>query len=155
VTKTPQWRPRQSIRPIAIAIIWRGSALLLAAVRSDDGAVKGWRPLGGGIEFGERAADALKRELAEELGVAIAEPRLLATFENIYEHHGAKGHEIAFAFETTFLDAAVYGRDKFEYLDGGVKNFAEWVDIARLITGDQVLFPLGLISQLPAPAKIN
>ena len=53
-------------------LVRRGDELLLMVVRSDDGAIKGYRPLGGSIEFGERAADALKREFTEELGLAIA-----------------------------------------------------------------------------------
>lgn len=72
--------------------------------------------------------------------------RHLVKFENIYQHHGVKGHEIVLAFETALLDVTVYGRDKFEYFDGGAKNFAEWVDIARLKTDEQDLFPIALLS---------
>jgi hypothetical protein len=43
------WRPPPVVRPIAIGIVRRGDDLLLMAVRNDDGAIKGWRPLGGSI----------------------------------------------------------------------------------------------------------
>ena len=75
------WRPPSVVRLIAIGIVRRGDELLLMAVRSDDGAIKGYRPLGGSIEFGERAAEALKREFVEELGLAITEPVLLTVIE--------------------------------------------------------------------------
>src|SRR5262245_32464212 len=116
------WRPPPMVRPISIGIVRRGDALLLMTVRADDGSIKGWRPLGGTIEFGERAADTLKRELAEELGLAITEPRLLTVLENLYTHQGTAGHEIVFVFKTHLVDEAAYGRDGFTFDDGGVRN---------------------------------
>ena len=40
------------------------------------------RPVGGAIEFGESAADALVREIREELGEELAAPRRLGVLEN-------------------------------------------------------------------------
>jgi ADP-ribose pyrophosphatase YjhB (NUDIX family) len=43
----------------------------------------GWHFPGGGVEFGEDAADAVRRELAEEGGVALSgEPRLVGLYRN-------------------------------------------------------------------------
>ncbi|WP_072482389.1 NUDIX domain-containing protein [Amycolatopsis australiensis] len=56
-----------AIRPIVLGVIRRGDALLVFEGRDD---VKGetcYRPLGGGIEHGERSEDALRREFREEL----------------------------------------------------------------------------------------
>jgi|GEM_PF-6087287 NUDIX domain len=55
------------IRALALALIWRGDELLL--MEGDDPAKRQtfYRPLGGGVEFGERARDAVIREFAEEL----------------------------------------------------------------------------------------
>ena len=61
------------IRVIAIGIFTRGTELL---VFQGYDKVKGsfyYRPLGGGVEPGERAADALRREIREELGEEITE----------------------------------------------------------------------------------
>lgn len=57
-----QWRPPQRIRVIAVALIYRGADVLVMAVKDDNGAVKGWRLLGGEIEFGESAEEAVARE---------------------------------------------------------------------------------------------
>ena len=55
------WRPVQHIRPISIALIQRGSEILVMTVRDDQGKLKGYRPPGGGIDYGETAVDAVKR----------------------------------------------------------------------------------------------
>jgi 8-oxo-dGTP pyrophosphatase MutT (NUDIX family) len=48
------------------------------------------RPIGGAIEFGERAANALQREFMEELGEVITAPKLITVIESLFEHHGAR-----------------------------------------------------------------
>jgi ADP-ribose pyrophosphatase YjhB (NUDIX family) len=141
------------VRPISVGIVRRGDELLLMAVRIDDGAIKGWRPLGGSIEFGERAADALKREFAEELGLVIAEPKLLAVLENLYTHHDAAGHEIVFVFEATLADGAAYRRDAFTFEDGGVRNDVRWVALARFQAGQELLLPTSLLELVGASGR--
>jgi 8-oxo-dGTP pyrophosphatase MutT (NUDIX family) len=115
------------------------------------GAIKGWRPLGGSIEFGERAADALKREFAEEIGEAVSEPKLLSVIENLYTHHDAAGHEIVFVFETSLIDERAYAKDAFSFHDGGVHNDVRWVALTRFRSGEEQLFPdrlLGIVDDL-------
>ena len=55
-------------------------------------------PVGGGIEFGELAADAVVREVQEEIGVDIETPRLVGVLENNFTWNGADYHEIVFCF---------------------------------------------------------
>jgi ADP-ribose pyrophosphatase YjhB (NUDIX family) len=133
------------VRPIAVGVIRRGDELLLMAAKSDDGIIKGWRPLGGTIEFGERAADALRREFAEELGVVIKEPKLLTVLESLYTHHDTAGHEIVFVFDTRPADENAYRKDSFAFDDGGVYNEVRWVALARFKSGQDSLFPAGLL----------
>jgi len=142
------WRPPPIVRPIAVGVVRRGDELLLMAVRTDDGAIAGWRPLGGTIEFGERAADALKREFVEELGAAIAEPRLLSVIENLYIHNGTAGHEIMFVFTAQPIDHKFLQTESFAFDDGGMRNEVRWVPMARFRTGEERLFPPGLLEQI-------
>ncbi len=48
-------------------------------------------PPGGGIEFGESSEEALRREINEELGTDIENPRLLGVLENIFTYDGERG----------------------------------------------------------------
>ena len=59
------------IRTIVLGIFLHEDRLLV--FRGDDPArdVVFYRPLGGGVEFGERSADAFVREMREELGAEL------------------------------------------------------------------------------------
>lgn len=109
-TRTPPAR----IRVIAIAIVRRNEDLLVFegydAVKRD----YYYRPLGGGVEPGERAVDALAREMREELGTEIANVKQLTILENLFECDGKGGHEIVFVFSCDLLDRSIYERDVIE-----------------------------------------
>src|SRR5262245_10442951 len=98
-----QWRPPQRIRVIAVALIYRGTDVLVMSVQGDGGTVKGWRALGGAIEFGESAEEAVAREFLEEIGKPVRCSKQLCVLENLYSHEGARGHEVVFAFEAELL----------------------------------------------------
>jgi ADP-ribose pyrophosphatase YjhB (NUDIX family) len=149
-TGYPRWRPVEAVRVIAIAIACRDNRLLAVEVLDDAGALKGWRPPGGGVNFMELAADAVKREIREELGCDIHIEAALEVFENLYMHHDAKGHEIVFAFEISLSDRTIYARDRLTIKeDEGSTHFAEWVEIDRFLTGRDTLYPAGLAERLP------
>src|SRR5262249_25090925 len=74
-------RMSNEVRRVAICVFRHADRILVA--RGHD-ALKGqhfMRPLGGRIEFGELAADALRREIREELNAEIHEPELLGVLE--------------------------------------------------------------------------
>ncbi|MEX2081522.1 MAG: NUDIX domain-containing protein, partial [Dehalococcoidia bacterium] len=52
-----------------------------------------YRPLGGGIEFGETAEEAVIREMREEIGAETRVMRHLMTVENLFTYEGQPGHE--------------------------------------------------------------
>lgn len=65
------WRPAGFITVKALALVWQDSALLVSDVPDDLVRVKGVRPLGGTVEFGEPWRDAVQREFQEELAARI------------------------------------------------------------------------------------
>lgn len=56
------------------------------------------RLIGGHVEQGETAREALDREVREELGASLVEARLLDVLENIYRLNGRVGHEVVFVY---------------------------------------------------------
>ncbi|MFF1606908.1 NUDIX hydrolase [Amycolatopsis sp. NPDC058278] len=132
-----------SIRPIALGIIRRGDSLLVFEAHDD---VKGetyYRPLGGGIEFGEYAEAALKREFLEELDAEIEVGELLGVLENVFTWRDRPGHEIAFLYAAEFADPGRYERDEMKILDDPAT--ARWVDFRD---GSKILYPQGLTELL-------
>jgi 8-oxo-dGTP pyrophosphatase MutT (NUDIX family) len=139
------WTPAGDIRVKVIGLAWNGPRLLAAEVTTNVGAIKGVRPLGGSIHFGETREQALHREFGEELGCRIAIRSAWQAFENIYEHEGAVGHEIVFAAEIDLLDRSLYERERIEFAeDNGVICVARWFSLAALAATGLALYPTAL-----------
>jgi 8-oxo-dGTP pyrophosphatase MutT (NUDIX family) len=115
------------IRTIVIGIFRRGDQLLCC--EGFDKVKKNYyyRPPGGSIEFGERAEDALKREIREELGAEIDIWLFRGSFENIFVCDGIKGHEIVLIYEAKFRDPIFYQRDEMSAVEDNGEVFkAVW-----------------------------
>ncbi len=67
------------------AILRDGRLLLVKRLKAPEAGM--WSLPGGKVDFGERVADAVKREIAEELGVEIALKRPLGVVELIGAEH--------------------------------------------------------------------
>ena len=65
------------------------------------------RLLGGHVEFGEPAADAVVREIVEELHAELAQVTLLGVIENVFTYACAPGHEVVFVYAATVADGVV------------------------------------------------
>ncbi|WP_326947380.1 NUDIX domain-containing protein [Amycolatopsis sp. NBC_01307] len=135
-----------TIRPLALGVIRRGGALLV--FEGHDG-VKDetfYRPLGGGIEFGETGAEALRREFREELDADVEVGARIEVLENVFVSEGRTGHEIVFLYDAAFADRGFYAREEFKILDDD--STARWVDVADFRDGSKILYPTGLTELL-------
>ena len=142
------WRPAQTIRVKALGLHWREGKLLAAEVLSDDGKIKGVRPLGGSVEFGKAWQGALLREFQEELGIDVRIISAPNVIENLYMHEGSQGHEIIFVAEVAFPTGAFAGEDSIEFFeDNGTKCVARWFDLKDLESHGIPLFPEGIAAK--------
>jgi ADP-ribose pyrophosphatase YjhB (NUDIX family) len=132
-----------SIRAIALAVPRRGDDLLVFEAYDASKDQTFYRPLGGGIDFGETAEAALRRELREEFAAELIDVRQLGVLENIFRGSGGAGHEIAFIFDCRLANPTLYERDLVgEILDeAGTKVM--WRPLAGF-TPDRPLYPDGL-----------
>jgi 8-oxo-dGTP pyrophosphatase MutT (NUDIX family) len=145
------WRPSQRIIVKVLGLVWHEGRLLAAEVKADNGALKGVRPVGGAVEFGETREEALEREFHEELGCGITILGPWLAFENLYRHEGAQGHEFVFAANIRLNDASYYQRPEIDLVEDG--NFSwtvRWFDPRNLPNG-ALLYPVGLADRLITP----
>ncbi|WP_061996838.1 NUDIX domain-containing protein [Clostridium sp. ATCC 25772] len=96
--------------------------------------------IGGGVHLGEKAEDAVKREVLEETGVAYEVEKLVFIHENFFDGtgtlDGVRCHEIAFYFlmkprGTQELNSNSYTQ--------GVREYMHWLPIKNL--KDYVAYP--------------
>jgi ADP-ribose pyrophosphatase YjhB (NUDIX family) len=141
--------PKKRIRPIAVCIIRKGNRILLEEGYDPVKRQRFFRPLGGGIDFGECARDAVRREFREELDVALSGVRLLGVLENIFTFDGKPGHEIVFVFEADFVDATYYSRATLEHQEAPGKLIrAIWKDLSDFDEHHPPLYPERLLDLL-------
>lgn len=146
---------KRAIRPSAIGSVRRGREILVFDAFDVVKDERFHRPLGGGIEFGERAAEAVARELREETGFDVAVDGLVGVLENVFTYDGRDRHEICFVFDVHFDDRSAYERERFDVVewldDEEVRLPAIWVDPDRL---DAPLYPDGL-AELLRPGRLD
>ena len=135
------------IRTIVLGIFLHEGRLLV--FRGDDPTrdVVFFRPLGGGIEFGERSIDAFTREMREELGAEVTGVHYLGMIENIFNHRGKQGHEIVLLYAARFADPALYTRQEWTGDEDGVAIPVMWKPLADFENGD-FLVPRELLAFL-------
>ncbi|MCF4128461.1 NUDIX hydrolase [Methylobacterium sp. SyP6R] len=144
------WRPEARIRFKALGLPRRGDRLLAAEVSNDDGSLKGVRPLGGGVAFGETAQAAVIREFREELGLDVETVGPPVFLESIYTHHGHVGHEIVALFEIRLPEGCLSDMEPIAFReDDGEPCRAAWFAIDALDRpGGLPLYPAGLKERL-------
>ncbi len=134
------------IRPIAICLFRNGDHILAAEGFDSVKQTQFYRPLGGGVEFGEHSRDALAREIKEELGAEIEDARLLGVIENVFTLEGRPGHEVVFVYDARFTDKSLYERETLIGREDGAGFFtARWVSLAEVQNNGVRLVPNELI----------
>ena len=136
------------IRVKVFCVLRRGSQLLLSFAIDPDTGDRYGRLLGGGIEPGERAADAVRREFQEEIGAELTSLRRLGVVENIFTWQDQLHHEVIFVFAADFADRALYERDSFVVNEAVCDGPARWIELQRVLIGDVTVYPAEVLPLL-------
>lgn len=139
------------LRPRVIALgvlVWRDHLLLQPANAAGDAPT--WRCLGGGVEYGERAADAIVREFLEETSRRVEVVEALPVIENIFEVRGEVGHEAVFPFVVRWTpEDEPPNLEALACMEDGVGAFeACWMPLAEVLGGGHTIYPDGFTSAL-------
>ncbi len=140
---------KKRIRPLAICVFRNQNCILVNEGYDPVKKQTFYRPLGGGIEFGEKAEDTIRRELMEEINVNVGEVRYLGTLENIFTFNGTAGHEIVMIYDGALTESGLYEQAVIvgEEANGEVIR-AMWKSLDEFGEGKSILYPTGLLELL-------
>jgi 8-oxo-dGTP pyrophosphatase MutT (NUDIX family) len=142
-------KPR--VRPLAICVFRNQGRILVNQGYDPIKDQYFYRPLGGGIEFGETSMDTVCRELMEELNVEVERDSLqyLGTVENIFTFNGMVGHEIILIYDGVLNEHGLYDQSVIVGREAnGEEIRAVWKDIDDFGEGKSILYPTGLLEML-------
>jgi ADP-ribose pyrophosphatase YjhB (NUDIX family) len=111
------------------------------------------RLLGGHLEFHETALDGVVREVMEETGTTLVEPRLLGVLENRFVYNGEPGHEVVFVYTGRLADPDVVPPEGATLSDEGIPMPVVWRALDA--SGDELppLYPDGLDDLLDSATR--
>jgi 8-oxo-dGTP pyrophosphatase MutT (NUDIX family) len=141
---------KNRIRPLAICVFRNNNRILVHQGYDQLKKEYFFRPLGGGIEFGETSMDAVCRELMEELHVEVDKESLkyLGTVENIFHFNGFPFHEIIMIYDGALCDSGLYDQAAIVGKEADEEIQAVWKSLDEFGVGKSILYPNGLLELL-------
>jgi 8-oxo-dGTP pyrophosphatase MutT (NUDIX family) len=140
-------KKKKRVRPLAICVFRNQDRILVNQGYDQVKDKYFYRPLGGGIEFGETSLETICRELREEINVEVDKESLtyLGTVENIFHFNGEPGHEIVLVYDGKLKDLGLYEQAVIAGKEANGEEFeALWMSLDEFGTGKRILYPTGL-----------
>ena len=145
------------IRPIALCVFRKNNRILVFEGYDPSEKKTFYRPLGGGIDFGERSEDTVRREIREEINAEVGELHFLGTLENIFSFDGKLGHEIVQIYDGMLEESGLYEQAVIIGHEADVDEpfKAMWKDLSEFGEGKSILYPDGLFELLIAYGNLS
>ncbi|HEU0292521.1 MAG TPA: NUDIX domain-containing protein [Anaerolineales bacterium] len=144
-------KKKKRIRPLAICVFRKNNKILVAEGYDHIKDERFYRPLGGGIEFGESSMETICRELREEIQVEVARESLkfLGAVENIFTFLGNPHHELVMVYDGALKVSELYEQAVLIGQEAnGEEIRAVWKSITEFGEGKSILYPTGLLEML-------
>lgn len=139
---------QNKIRPIAICVFRNEDKILVFEAYDPAKKRTYYRPLGGGIEFGEYSEDTVRREIKEELGEEIANLHYLGTLENIYISNDDPGHQIVQVYDGRLVNSGLYDQAQMSATEADGSQFKVLWKRLDEFNPQSPLYPDGLMEML-------
>jgi 8-oxo-dGTP pyrophosphatase MutT (NUDIX family) len=143
---------KKRVRPLAICVFRNNGRILVNEGYDSVKDERFYRPLGGGIEFGEPGKDTVCRELMEELNVEVDRDSLkyLGAVENIFYFNGTPSHEIILIYDGALKDSKLYNQTELVGTepDSNEATRAVWKNMDEFGDRKAILYPTGLLEML-------
>jgi ADP-ribose pyrophosphatase YjhB (NUDIX family) len=132
-----------------VGLLLHSDHVLLAEAHDPTKGERFYRLIGGGVDFGERAANAIVRAYLGEFRLHVEVLAPLGVVENLFEHEGQSGHEIVFEYVLRFAPGAgVATLEPVQTVEGETPKMARWVPLAEVLAGLHRLTPHGFEARL-------
>ena len=136
------------IRPIAICVFQHQDKILVFEEYDFVKEQTFYRPLGGGIEFGETSKEAIRREMMEEMNAEVVDLKYLCALENIFVCNGKPGHEIVMVYDGRLVNPGMYEQAEMSALEtDGNQMRVLWKRLDEF-SPESPLYPDGLLEML-------
>lgn len=135
------------IRSLAICVFRNNDRILVAEGYDPVKKQTFYRPPGGGIEFGERSEDTIRREIMEEVNAEVGKLCYLGALENIFTFNGEMGHEIVQVYDGALMESRLYEQAVIVGHEADVEELfkAMWKSLDEFAEGKSILYPDGLL----------
>jgi 8-oxo-dGTP pyrophosphatase MutT (NUDIX family) len=137
------------IRPLALCIFRKENSIFISKGYDWKKDETFYRPIGGGIEFGEYGEQAVTREVQEEISAEITNLTLLGTLENIFTYNDKPGHELVLLYQADFVDPVFYQEVEREIIENGQAiTTAMWKPMDFFLREEAPMYPHGILELL-------
>lgn len=124
------------IRPTALLVVVKNNKILVIDGHDYHKHENFYRLIGGGIEFGETGAEALEREVREEINAEIVNIKYLGLIENVFNYESEDRHEIILLYAADFKDKGFYKKEDMEIADSRHPQKVYWLDKKKVLASN-------------------